>query len=173
MGEYRLDRFTVLLVEDNGFISQTLETLLRQLKIARLTTAKNGEEAIEWLKLQKKNHNPGPDIIISDLLMPPINGLLLLRWVRTAKEFSNRFVPFVMLSGAADRDCVTASRDLGTMEFSPNHFQSILYFYIWRRSLNSHDLSLRHKNILAQIYVELSALVHPMVRNVAVKVRTT
>jgi CheY-like chemotaxis protein len=54
VGEYRLDRFTVLLVEDNGFISQTLETLLRQLKIARLTTAKNGEEAIEWLKLQKK-----------------------------------------------------------------------------------------------------------------------
>ena len=54
MGEYRLDRFTVLLVEDNGFIRQTLETLLRQLKIARLMTAKNGEEAIEWLKLLKK-----------------------------------------------------------------------------------------------------------------------
>ena len=105
--------------------------------------------------------------------MPPINGLLLLRWVRTAKESSNWFVPFVMLSGAVDRDYVMASRDLGTMEFSLNHFQSILYFYIWRKSLNSHDLSLRHKNILAQIYVELSALVHPMVRNVAVKVRTT
>jgi len=122
VGEYRLDRFTVLLVEDNGFIRQTFETLLRQLKIARLTTAKNSEEAIEWLKIQKKDHNPGPDIIISDLLMSPINGLILLRWVRTATESPNRFVPFVMLSGAADRDYVTASRDLGTTEFLAKPF---------------------------------------------------
>ena len=122
MGEYQLDRFTVLLVEDNGFIRQTLETLLRQLKIARLTSVKNGEEAIEWLKLQKQDHNPGPDIIISDLLMSPINGLLFLRWVRSAKESPNRFVPFVMLSGAADRDYVTASRDLGVTEFLAKPF---------------------------------------------------
>lgn len=122
MGEYQLDRFTVLLVEDNNFIRQTLETLLRQLKIGRLTTAKNGEDAIEWLKLQKQDHNAGPDIIVSDLIMSPINGLLLLRWVRTAKESPNRFVPFVMLSGAADRDYVTASRDLGTTEFLAKPF---------------------------------------------------
>jgi len=122
VGEYQLDRFTILLVEDNGFIRQTLETLLRQLKIARLTSVKNGEEAIEWLKLQKQDHNPGPDIIISDLLMSPINGLLFLRWVRSAKESPNRFVPFVMLSGAADRDYVTASRDLGVTEFLAKPF---------------------------------------------------
>ncbi len=122
MSAYNLDRFTVLLVEDNSFIRNTLNDLLRHFQIERISVASNGEEAINYLKDMKRVDNPGPDIIISDLIMSPINGLLLLRWARSAKESPNRFVPFIMLSGAADREYVSSARDLGVTEFLAKPF---------------------------------------------------
>lgn len=122
MSEIHLERFNILLVEDNTFIRNTLEDLLRYFKIEQIKTAKNGEEAIAILKEMKRAQHPGPDIIISDLIMSPINGQLLLRWARTAKESPNRFVAFVMISGAADMEYVTSARDLGVSEFLAKPF---------------------------------------------------
>lgn len=122
MSDYNLSRFTILLVEDNSFVRNTLNDLLRHFQIERISVASNGEEAISYLKDMKRVNNPGPDLIISDLVMSPINGLLLLRWARTAKESPNRFVPFIMLSGAADREYVASSRDLGVTEFLAKPF---------------------------------------------------
>ena len=92
MAAYDLDRLTALVVEDNEFVRNTLEDLLRHFGMTRISTAGNGEEAIGHLKDMKQVHNPGPDIIISDIVMAPINGLLLLRWARTAADSPNRFV---------------------------------------------------------------------------------
>lgn len=122
MSELNLQRFNILLVEDNAFVRNTLEDLLRYFKIETIKTAKNGEEAIAHLKDMRRSHHPGPDIIISDLIMSPINGQLLLRWARTAKESPNRFVPFIMVSGAADREYVASARDLGVSEFLAKPF---------------------------------------------------
>ena len=112
---YNLERFTVLIVEDNGFIRNTLRDLLQNLGFGTIKIAENGADAIEFLKSVKAtSHIPGSlniDIIISDMIMSPINGLLLCRWVRQAKESPNRFIPFVMLSGAADNAYVSSARD--------------------------------------------------------------
>jgi len=121
---YDFSRCSVLLVEDNGYIRNTFEDLLRHFQFSRISTASNGEEAIDYLKTMKIGNNPGPDIIISDLVMTPINGLLLLRWVRASKDSPNRIVPFVMLSGAADRDYVNSARDLGATEFVAKPFSA-------------------------------------------------
>ena len=51
------------------------------------------------------------DLVLSDYLMPGINGNLFLRWIRTDEGSPNRFVPFVLVSGAASRDVVEDSRD--------------------------------------------------------------
>ena len=121
MAVYNFDRFHVLLVEDNDYIRTTLTDLLRQLGIGRVTVCTSGTHAIDELKKLKLISGAGAglgvDIIISDLLMSPMNGLLLLRWVRTAKDSPNRFTPFVMISGAADSGYVKAARDMGVTEF--------------------------------------------------------
>ena len=122
MAEYNLARVTVMLVEDNAFIHQTLDDMLRHFRVEKISKFKNGEEAIVHLKALKLAGDATPDIIISDLIMSPINGQLLLRWVRTAKESPNRFVPFIMISGAADRDFVASVRDLGVSEFLAKPF---------------------------------------------------
>lgn len=124
LSEYDFSRCSLLLVEDNLYVRNTLEDLLRHFQFGRISTAENGEDAIDYLKSMKVTQNPGPDLIVSDLVMTPINGLLLLRWTRTAKESPNRMVPFVMLSGAADREYVNSSRDLGVTEFLAKPFSA-------------------------------------------------
>lgn len=125
MAVYDLERCSVYLVEDNAYIRNILQGLMRRVKFGRVTTANNGAEAIEYFKelhKQPLGRPPTFDLVISDLVMTPINGLLFLRWIRTAKESPNRFIPFVMLSGAADEDYVSAARDLGVTEFLAKPF---------------------------------------------------
>jgi len=125
LGSFDFSRLGVFLVEDNGYVRQTLEDLLRYFQFGRIATAKNGEEAIDYMKtLGGAGSIIAPDIIISDLVMAPINGLLFLRWSRTAKESANRMVPFIMLSGAADAAYVNSARDLGCTEFLAKPFSA-------------------------------------------------
>jgi CheY-like chemotaxis protein len=125
LDSYDFSRLGVFLVEDNGYIRRTIEELLRYYEFGRVGTAKTGEEAIDYMKkLSSSGVNTPPDIIISDLVMAPINGLLFLRWARTAKESANRMVPFIMLSGAADTAYVNSARDLGCTEFLAKPFSA-------------------------------------------------
>jgi CheY-like chemotaxis protein len=122
---YSFERLNIFLVEDNPYIRQVLESLLRQLKFGRVEAASHGAEAIEYFRNLKKIRAPGDiDIVLSDLVMSPLNGLLLLRWLRTAKESPNRFMPFIMLSGAADHEYVKAARDMGVTEFMAKPFSA-------------------------------------------------
>ncbi len=128
MPVYSLDRFSLFLVEDNTYVRNILESLLRHFQIGQIRLAGNGQEAIEYF--QTVSTKPGQagasavDIVIADLLMAPINGLLLLRWLRTAEDSPNRFIPVVMLSGAADAQYVNAARDLGVTEFLAKPFSA-------------------------------------------------
>ena len=101
MAVYDLERCTVLLIEDKQYIRHVVEDLLRTFRVGQVFTAANGKEAVEDLKVSRTIGDwtaaQGPDMAISDLLMSPINGMLLLRWLREAPRSPHRFVPFVML----------------------------------------------------------------------------
>lgn len=122
MAVYSFERLSVLVVEDNTYVRNILQDLLTQLKFGKVVTATDGADAIEFLKTMQ---NRCVDIIISDYLMSPIDGLLLLRWVRASKDSPNRFIPFIMLSGAADYEYVNAARNMGASEFLAKPFSSM------------------------------------------------
>lgn len=125
MGTLDFSRLSAFVVDDNEYIRSTIENLLRQFRFGRIASASNGEGAIEQLKVAGKLGKANvPDIVISDLVMAPINGLLFLRWARTAKESPNRMIPFIMLSGAADIAYVNSARDLGATEFLGKPFSA-------------------------------------------------
>lgn len=121
-----LENITLLLVEDNAFMLDLLDRVLRHLGFERIQKAPNGEAAIRFLRQVRRRPDlagtSAVDLVISDLVMTPINGLLLLQWLRTNKESPNRFMPVVMLSGAADREYVEAGRHLGVNEFLAKPF---------------------------------------------------
>ena len=68
---------------------------------AKSEARRDGQEVVEAFKVSRTIGGwaaaQGPDMVISDFLMSPINGTLLLRWLREAPRSPHRFVLFVML----------------------------------------------------------------------------
>ena len=124
MGVYNLERLTFLLVDDNRFVVKILQDVLKTLGAGQVITAENGVEAIEFLGGYHGPYGCPVDIIISDLVMAPIDGHLLLKWVRQGKDSPNRFMPFIMMSGAADTEHVEKARDGGANEFLAKPFSA-------------------------------------------------
>jgi len=126
VADFNLQRFKVLLVEDNGYVCQILKELLYDLSVGQVETANSGVDAIEIMKNATASFGEGGpfDMIISDMVMSPIDGLLLLKWVREGKDSPDRFVPFLMMSGAADDDKVKLARDKGVNEFLAKPFSA-------------------------------------------------
>ena len=124
MSEYNLAGVNLLLVEDNEFVQKSLRGILRAFKVGGVSVCANGTEAIEFLK---KVPEGALDLLIADYVMTPIDGLLLLRWLRNSNDSPNRFMPVIMMSGAADLHVVNAARDMGATEFlaKPFSIQSI------------------------------------------------
>ncbi|MCR4279456.1 MAG: response regulator [Candidatus Zambryskibacteria bacterium] len=89
----------VLIVEDDEMIRQTLEIELK-LKGHEYASFDNGGDA--WAILEKGQKF---DRIISDFIMPGMNGLALLKKIRGLR--STAHIPFVMVSASdvAEQPC--------------------------------------------------------------------
>lgn len=107
----RLGQLSVLVVDDNRVIQQTLCELLRSLNISRLSRADNGKQAIKSLT------NAPADIIFADWRMPVMNGETFVRWVRQSPASPNPTVPIVLVTAANAREDIEAARDVGVSEF--------------------------------------------------------
>ncbi|MHA1682213.1 MAG: response regulator [Promethearchaeota archaeon] len=71
----------MLIVDDDADILKLLEDILiLKFPNLNLEVAKNGLEAIE--KIKKNNENERPNIVISDMKMPVMNGAELCKLIR-------------------------------------------------------------------------------------------
>ena len=99
---------------------------LNALGITQIKMADHGGDAIDLLKLQKidplKAGILNIDLIISNWQMSPVDGMILLRWVRRHADSPNRFVPFIMISGHSGNASVSEARDMGATEFVTKPF---------------------------------------------------
>lgn len=120
MADYDFDRFSILVVEDNQFILKLLVQGLRAIGVGNVRTAADAGEAIDILQLMAidptKAGLMSVDIVLTNWQMSPVDGMMLLRWIRRHKESPNRFIPVVMVTGYADRDKVDEARDMGITE---------------------------------------------------------
>lgn len=85
----------VLIVEDDASILQTLGTLLDMSGYAYIS-AENGRVALQ--KLQ--NHHNEIDAIVTDIMMPEMNGLELLRHLKENDLFPQ--IPKIVCSASLD-----------------------------------------------------------------------
>lgn len=111
----------VLVIDDNSFMRELLVSTLRSLGITQTVAFPDCATAIERLKLSRTDPIAAGlgtvDLIMSDYLMAGVDGILFLRWLRSDKQVPDRFVPFIMVSGAADQYVVEEARDAGVTEF--------------------------------------------------------
>lgn len=126
MSQLDLERLSVLVVDDSMFVRSLLVSSLKLLGVGSVIGREHGGDAIEFIKLV--HHDPmaagvqSIDIIVSNWEMSPVDGMMLLRWIRRHKDSPDRFVPFVMMTAYSDRERVEEARDMGVTEFSNKPF---------------------------------------------------
>lgn len=104
MGSRKQIKKTILFIDDENTWLDAIKTVLKKERF-NVITAGSGEDAIS--KLQKKK----PDLILSDVRMPVMNGFELYEKVK--KNPSLASIPFFFMSSIDDYDAKAVARELG------------------------------------------------------------
>ena len=107
----RLDRMSVMVVDDNRHMRYLISEILRGLNIRALTTFTNAADAFKEMQIAAF------DLVICDQVMEPISGIEFIYLLRTSKDSPDRFVPVIMVTGSSDVRTVNGARDAGVTEF--------------------------------------------------------
>lgn len=90
----------ILLVEDNFDHAELVKRNFRDHQIARITHVADGESALDYLfrrgSYTDSDKWPLPHMVLLDLRLPKVDGLEVLRKIRTADEFND--MPVVVLT---------------------------------------------------------------------------
>jgi putative two-component system response regulator len=105
----------VLLVEDDASLMEVIRCLL-ETEGYEVCPAVNGKQALEFFKKDR------PNIIISDIMMPEMNGYELLESVRALQEGIT--IPFLFLSARTERSDVDRARGLGVDDYLFKPFEA-------------------------------------------------
>lgn len=96
----------ILVAEDEPYVSKMYETKF-ELEGQEVVIAHNGKEALELAK------QTNPDIILSDIIMPVMDGLKMLEELR----LSGSQIPVIMLTNIGQEDAVTKALALGAKDY--------------------------------------------------------
>lgn len=100
----------VLIVDDHGSMRNVLKKMLYQMgSFQVIEEANDGEEAWERLRTQSF------DLVISDVNMPRLGGIGLLRRCRAENDL--RDLPFLMISGDALPEIVASAGEWGAYDY--------------------------------------------------------
>ncbi|RYX94031.1 response regulator, partial [bacterium] len=120
------DKFehSILIVEDDVALRFLLKNILKDQY--NVYEADNGKTALSFLM-----HNK-PDIIISDVMMPDMDGLVFCKHVKSAPATSN--IPFILLTARGSNEQKTEGYELGADAYIPKPFH-ITYLKVRIRKL--------------------------------------
>jgi len=136
----------ILLVDDEQELLSILKrSLSRQGYVVH--TASSGEEA--WKALSETMY----DLIISDLAMEPIDGLELLKRVRTIDSL----LPFIIMTGAGSIETAVDSIKLGAYHYITKPFKNQELSLLARRAIEHGQLHRKLESFNAQEEEEGSA----------------
>ena len=120
----------ILLVEDNPKDAElTMAALARCQLLNDVTHVRDGVEALEYLRCQGRYAGAmhgGPVVVLLDLKLPKLNGLEVLKEIRTDAALSS--TPVVMLTSSREERDVLASYEHGVNAFvvKPVDFKEFL-----------------------------------------------
>ncbi|MEB0260091.1 MULTISPECIES: two-component regulator propeller domain-containing protein [unclassified Mucilaginibacter] len=108
------EKKVILIVDDEKFIRYLLKDILSDTYI--IYEASTGKEALEVI------HRATPDLIVSDIMMPDMNGLELCNLIKDTSETCH--IPFVLLSARATIQHMTEGYSCGADAYIPKPFQT-------------------------------------------------
>ncbi len=98
----------ILIVEDNDVLRHGLEALLQSEGYVAVTAA-HGHEALD------KMANHVPDLILSDISMPEMDGYQFYEQVRSREAWMS--IPFIFLTARRGRDEIFAGKRMGVEDY--------------------------------------------------------
>lgn len=104
-----LSNLRVLIVEDNVHMRQILRRMVSGFGVNLIHEAEDGADALEQISRQD------PDIVITDWLMPIVDGAELTRRIRSGKS-PGCFVPIIAVTAHTQKRRVIEARDCGVTE---------------------------------------------------------
>ena len=110
MGSYSFENLSILIVDDNKHMHSIIEAVLGSFGCNMIHQETNPDVAFARLREYK------PDIIFSDLVMRPTDGIEFVRRIRNDEKCDNPFVPIIMVTGHASKERVNAARNAGINE---------------------------------------------------------
>jgi two-component system response regulator len=109
----------ILLVEDNADDEILTIRAFKQSHIRNeVVVARSGMEALDWLfaRGEHADRGPGlPQVVLLDLNMPKMNGLEVLRAIRSDEK--TKRLPVVILTSSTEERDVVQSYDLGANSY--------------------------------------------------------
>ena len=108
---YNLAKLNVLVVDDNKHMLTVVKTILTALGVRNVRTVVDAADAFKEMRTLPA------DIVITDWMMSPVDGLDFVRLLRNAKDTPNPYVPIIMLTGHTEMHRVLEARDAGVTEF--------------------------------------------------------
>jgi DNA-binding response OmpR family regulator/anti-sigma regulatory factor (Ser/Thr protein kinase) len=120
----------IMLVEDNPALRDFIQMMLSE--FYEVETASNGKEALEHLMgNNRQTKQPStiytlPSLIISDIMMPVMDGLELLETIKKSDNY--RHIPIVMLTARTSMEAKLSALQLGVDDYitKPFHEEELL-----------------------------------------------
>jgi YesN/AraC family two-component response regulator len=113
----KLKTLKLLFVEDEEDLVEIISDTLKKLN-ANFLTATNGEEALELIE-----KTPDIDIIITDINMPIMNGLVMIKELQS-RGFS---MPIIIMSAHTEIDYINKAKELGIDNYLLKPFDFIKF----------------------------------------------
>ncbi len=106
---------TILIIEDEKYVRENIAELLSNEGYKTICKS-NGKEALELLT------HTVPDLILSDIMMPELNGIELLKKLNEQKLGYR--IPFIFLTARFDNDDIRRGMNLGADDFIAKPFKA-------------------------------------------------
>jgi CheY-like chemotaxis protein len=109
--EKEIQGLNILIVDGNFYMRRLTRSMLMNLGAKSVTEAADGLAALEAIR------TGDPDVMVLDWDMPVLNGMEVMRIVRSPGVFPRPNLPIIMLTGRAQRSTVMAALRGGAHEF--------------------------------------------------------
>jgi len=107
----------ILVVEDDFHLMGGIRDIL-ELNDYQVVTATNGADALRTLEAQSRP----PDLIVSDIMMPRMNGYEFFQAVRANRKWLA--IPFIFLTAKGEREDVKLGKSLGVEDYVVKPFDA-------------------------------------------------
>lgn len=120
----------ILIAEDTPTDAEmTMRALKKVGLVNNITWVKDGQEALDYIFTTGEyasRTSPDPTLILLDLKMPKVNGIEVLKQIKTTE--STKIIPVIMLTSSAEEPDIMRCYELGVNSYIVKPVESDKFF---------------------------------------------